>query len=313
MYLVCGEALFDFFQTDRPEGVNAVYDARIGGSPYNVAMGLARLKARASLFTGVSHDLFGDRIVEAIEKEGIDNWAVVRKEEAPTTLSFVGLDAQGSPAYAFFGNGAADRSLAPEDLPLLPPDVAWLHFGSYSLVTPPTSSTLFSLLEREKSRFISLDPNIRPTVVSDMSIWEARLSAMLPLVDLVKVSTEDLTMLYPDRDPLDTAHSWLEDGPRLVVVTDGGSEVIGLTENGVHRVAVPDTEIVDTVGAGDTFMAMLMYLLGKDGNPSRTVDSLNKDQFSSILDICARAASLTCTRRGADLPRYDDVRAFLKD
>ncbi len=312
MYLVCGEALFDFFQTDRPEGVNAVYDARIGGSPYNVAMGLARLKACTALFTGVSGDLFGDRIAETMEKEGIDNWAVVRKD-APTTLSFVGLDAQGSPAYAFFGNGAADRSLAPEDLPPLPPYVEWLHFGSYSLVTPPTSSTLFSLLEREKGRFISLDPNVRPTVVSDMSVWEARITAILPLIDLVKVSTEDLSMLYPDRDPLDTAQSWLGEGPRLVVVTDGGNEVIGLTESGIHRVAVQNTEIVDTVGAGDTFMAMLMYLLGKDGNPSQRVDSLDHDRLSSILDICARAASLTCTRRGADLPRLDEVRPFLKD
>ncbi len=312
MYLVCGEALFDFFETGRPEGANAVYNARIGGSPFNVAMGLARLTARVSLLTGVSRDLFGDRIAESLTTEGIDSWAVVRKE-APSTLSFVGLDADGSPAYAFFGNGAADRSLEPEDLPPLPAHVEWLHFGSYSLVTPPTSSTLFNLLEREKSRFISLDPNIRPTVVSDMSVWETRISAMLPLVDLVKVSTEDLTMLYPDRDPLDTAQSWLDEGPRLVVVTDGGREVTGLTENGEQRVPVSDTEIVDTVGAGDTFMAMLMYLLGKNGNPSSMLNSLDNARLASILDVCARAASLTCSRRGADLPRLEEVGAFLTD
>lgn len=312
MYLVCGEALFDFFETGSPEGANAVYDARIGGSPFNVAMGLARLTARVSLLTGVSRDLFGDRIAESIATEGIDSWAIVRKE-APSTLSFVGLDTDGSPAYAFFGNGAADRSLEPVDLLPLPAHVEWLHFGSYSLVTPPTSSTLFNLLEREKSRFISLDPNIRPTVVSDMSVWETRISAMLPLVDLVKVSTEDLTMLYPDRDPLDTAQSWLNEGPRLVVVTDGGREVTGLTENGVHHVPVPDTEIVDTVGAGDTFMAMLMYLLGKDGNPSNMLNSLDNARLTSILDVCARAASLTCSRRGADLPRLEEVGVFLTD
>ena len=227
MYLVCGEVLYDFFQDGPATNAAARYDARIGGSPFNVAMGLARLGAETALLTGISFDMFGERIQANLSEEGIAQWAVVRKPN-PTTLSFVGLDAQGSPSYAFIGNDASDRSIEIDDLPVIPDTVKGLHFGSFSLVTPPTSTTLFMLLERERNRFISLDPNVRPTVEPDMSVWESKITAILPLADLVKVSREDIEMLYPHADPMVIARRWLNEGPRLLIVSDGGKEAIGM-------------------------------------------------------------------------------------
>jgi len=310
MYLVCGEVLFDFFQDGPATNAAARYDARIGGSPFTVAMGLARLGTGAALLSGVSNDLFGERISCCLSEEGIAQWAIVRKPN-PTTLSFVGLDSQGSPRYAFFGDGASDRSIEIDELPQIPDTVKGLHFGSFSLVTPPTSLSLFALLEREKNRFISLDPNVRPTVEPDMSVWEAKITAILPLADLVKVSLEDLEMLYPDADPAVVARKWLEMGPKLIVVTDGGKEATGFMQDVECRVPVKPVNIADTVGAGDTFMATLLFLLGQSGDPGEFLERLEVSELERILVICNHAASLTCTRMGADLPRLEELQPLI--
>jgi fructokinase len=308
MFLVCGEALFDFF-LDRDEGAAAArYAARAGGSPFNVAVGLARLGDRVGLLTGLSTDLLGDRLARVLEEEGVSTAYAVRTDR-PTTISLVGLDAAGVPAYQFYRNGSADTGLMLSDLPALGPDVSGLHFGSYSIAVAPTAEALAALAAREADRFVSLDPNVRPTVEPDMAVWRARIDVLLPHVDVMKISAEDLDLLHPGRRPEDHAADLIAQGVRLVVVTGGGDAVRGWAAGGTEaEAAPPEVAVIDTVGAGDTFMAAMLHWLVMAGTgPQAAAGGLDSSGLKDMLSFAARAAAITCTRRGADLPRLAEL------
>ncbi len=308
MFLVCGEALFDFFLESEAGPASATYAARAGGSPFNVAIGLTRLGREAGLLTGLSRDLLGQRLVQVLEAEGVSTRYAIPTDR-PTTLSLVGLDAAGVPAYQFYDNGSADTGVTPADLPALGPEVAGLHFGSYSLAAAPVADAMAALARGKGGRFVSVDPNVRPTVEPDMDVWRARLDVLLPLADLVKISAEDLALLRPGT----TAEAFAADvtaaGASLVVVTDGGEAASGWTSTGLHATAVPPrVKVIDTVGAGDTFQAALLArLLGDGDEPKAALGGLDEGGLARLLDYAARAAAITCSRRGADLPRAAEL------
>lgn len=308
MFLVCGEALFDFFLESEEGPGAATYAARAGGSPFNVALGLARLGCRAGLLTGLSSDLLGERLRRMLEDEGVSTDFAVPTDR-PTTISLVGLDGAGVPAYQFYGRGSADAGLEPADLPALEPEVTGLHFGSFSIAVPPVADAFQMLAARETARFISLDPNVRPTIEPDMDVWRARIDALLPHVDLVKISAEDVAMLAVGLKPETFAADLIDRGVRLVVVTDGGGPARGWTASGVTAEGRPPAvEVIDTVGAGDTFQAALLArLVEAQGGPGAALDGLDVGGLSDILAFAARAAAITCSRRGADLPRRAEM------
>ena len=198
MFLVCGEALFDFFLESEAGPAAATYAARAGGSPFNVAIGLARLGQASGLLTGLSTDLLGQRLAQVLEDEGVST-AYAIPTDRPTTLSLVGLDTHGVPAYQFYDNGSADTGVTEADLPALGPEISGLHFGSYSLAAAPVADAFAALAAASRDRFISVDPNVRPTVEPDMDVWRERLAVLFPLADLVKISAEDLELLWPGR------------------------------------------------------------------------------------------------------------------
>lgn len=308
MFLVCGEALFDFFLETEAGPASATYAARAGGSPFNVAIGLSRLGVASGLLTGLSTDLLGQRLSEVLGDEGVSTTYAIPTDR-PTTLSLVGLDAAGVPAYQFYKNGSADTGIEPADLPALGPEVTGLHFGSYSLAAAPVADSFAALALAERARFITLDPNIRPTVEPDMAIWRARLDVVMPLADVIKISAEDLELIHPGESAARFAETQLARGVSLVVVTDGGEAAHGWTRGGAHASAVPPkTRVVDTVGAGDTFQAALISrLLRHPDGPGAGIDALDQAGLEAMLDYAARAAALTCSRRGADLPRASEL------
>jgi fructokinase len=308
MYLVCGDALFDFFLERDAGAAAATYAARAGGSPLNVAIGLARLGDRAGLLTGLSTDLLGGRLRRVLEEEGVST-AYAVPTDRPTTISLVGLDAAGVPAYQFYRNGSADTGLAPEDLPTLGVEVTGLHFGSYSIAVPPVADALAALASRESGRFVTLDPNVRPTVEPDMAVWRARIDGLLPHADVVKTSAEDLELLHPGRAPDAFAADLVARGVRLVVVTGGDGPVRAWTDGGTEAEArPPEVAVVDTVGAGDTFMAaMIHWLVMPDSGPRAVAGGLDSSGLKDMLSFAARAAAITCSRRGADLPRLAEL------
>jgi fructokinase len=308
MFLACGDSLFDFFLEHDEGPASARYRARAGGSPLNVAIGLARLGNRAGLLTALSDDLLGGRLRRVLEAEGVATDFCIPTTR-PTTVSLVGLDADGVPAYQFYANGSADTGLRPEDVPDLGPDVAGIHLGSYAIAVEPVAEAMAFLARREAGRFISLDPNIRPSVIGDMTIWRHRIEALLPHVDLVKISREDLGLIHPGLAPEHYAAGLVERGIGLVVVTDGPGPARGWAATGAAAEAEPPAiAVTDTVGAGDTFMAALLHWLAmpKTG-PAAAVRGLDRSALRDMLAFAARAAAITCSRRGADLPRLDEL------
>jgi fructokinase len=309
MIVVSGEALMDVFAVaDTATGVQL--DARIGGSPFNVALGLARLAQPVAFFGGVSTGFLGDRLLRALREEGIST-VCTQRLAAPTTLSLVGLDAQGVPSYTFMGEGAADRLLPLAALQQVPqaPAVQAYQFGSYAMVAEPVAQTQRALVEREHARsVIAYDPNIRLNVVPDITRWQNTLQWMLPRTALLKVSDEDLGLLYPGRSAAEFAWDALQRGVSLVVVTRGGEGAWAWTARDHRAVAPVPVQVVDTVGAGDTFQAALLAALAERGLLSRAgLAALAGDTLDAVLAFAAQAAAITCSRRGADLPRRKEL------
>ncbi|RED17942.1 carbohydrate kinase family protein [Pontivivens insulae] len=305
MFVICGEALFDLFMQPDGSPAEARFEARAGGSPFNVAIGMRRLGAKAGLFTAISTDVMGEKLATMLVDEDVST-AYLLRTARKTTLSVISLDAEGVPAYTFYGDDAADTGIVEADLPALGQEVVGLHFGSYSIAVAPVADAALALVKSAGERFISLDPNIRPTVEPDMSIWRARVEALLPHVHLLKISSEDLEVLYPDLTAEAFATQMLAAGVQLVVLTDGGEAARGWTATGLQAtVAPPKVDVVDTVGAGDTFMASLLAELGDA--PHDAVKALDEAALTRLLQFCANAAAITCTRQGADLPRRADI------
>jgi fructokinase len=307
MFYVCGEALYDVFLAG--ETANGfTLDARIGGSAFNAAMGLARLGRPVALVTGVSTDPLGERLVREMAAEGVETRRLARKAE-PTTLALVGLRPDGSARYSFYGAGAADRAVTPADLPRLTPEVRGVLFGCFSLLTEPTGSSFLALARAAKGGpLVSLDPNVRATVEPDMGRWRARVEAFAAHADLVKVSDEDMAALYPGAAPADIARRWLCGGASAVVMTRGADGATAWLPGAIVEAAAPPVSVVDTVGAGDTFLAAFLTALDEAGLTRRPAfEALSDAACAAALGFAAEAAALTCARRGADLPRRAEL------
>jgi fructokinase len=307
MFLVCGEALLDVFAAgDTPAGL--ALDARVGGSPFNVAVGLARLAQPVAFFAAVSNGFVGERLMRALAAEAVDTSTVARTD-APSTLGLVGLDAAGVPSYAFYGAGGADRQLGAPHLAALPSHWRAIHLGSYTTVVDPIAATLRALVERERGRaLIAYDPNVRLNVEPSLAAWRAMLDWMMPRCDLLKVSEEDLQLMLPGTSPDAFAHRALAAGAQLVVVTRGGEGALGWTVRQHAGVPPVTVQVVDTVGAGDTFQAALLtWLAEHDRLSAAGLASLDADALAGLLGFAARAAAITCSRRGADMPRRAEL------
>lgn len=309
MFLVCGEALMDVFSAgETPTGVTL--DARVGGSPFNVAVGLARLAQPVAFFGAISNGFLGQRLMQALTLEGVLTSAVVRSH-APTTMTLIGVDEHGVPSYSFYGDGGADRRLVPEALSQLPSGVQAIHLGSYACVVEPIALTLRALVVREhRDTLITYDPNIRLTVESDISRWRDTLAWMLPRTHLLKISDEDMALLAPAKPAAEFAADALAQGVKLVVLTRGGEGATAWSSQGELHVPPASVTVVDTVGAGDTFQAGLLTWLAENGCLSiDALGAMSTEQLQGALQFASRAAALTCSRRGADMPRRAELPA----
>jgi fructokinase len=221
----------------------------------------------------------------------------------------VGVDAQGVPQYAFYGDGAADRQIMPADLQRIPPEARAFHFGSYAMVVSPIADTLRQLVQREHGqRLIAWDLNVRLNVEPDHARWRELLAFMSSQADIVKLSDEDLALLHPGEDPATLARGWLARGAGLVVLTRGGEGATAWHAPGSAQVDAPRVQVVDTVGAGDTFQAaMLTWLHERARATPAGVRALQAGDLQALLAFAVRAAAITCGRRGADLPRRAEL------
>lgn len=311
-----GEILFDFLPVESGGEVSG-FTLHPGGGPYNVAVGLARLGQPTAFVSKVGDDFFGRRLRRAVQSEGIDDRFLATAPGAPTTLAFVAHE-DGEPAFTFYGDGAADTLLTPEDLPeAFYNETALLHFGGISLLRGHTPRAALAAAAGLRGRaLVSLDPNVRPGVVADPAAYRATLERAIGLSDLLKLSAADIAWLAPGADPLAYAAGMLGAGPALITVTRGGAGVVALRRgpSGVEQVEFPGfrVAVADTVGAGDSFSAGFLAALSERGALSRAMlEALAADDLRAALRFGAAVAAINCSRVGADPPRRDEVDAFL--
>ena len=306
MILCCGEALIDFLPRRGAAGEDLLEPAA-GGSVFNTAIALGRLGVPAGYFGGVSTDMFGELLSRTLQGSRVDI-SLAPRSGRPTTLAFVQLR-DGQATYAFYDEGSAGRMLGEDDLPELPAEVGGLHFGAISLVQEPCATAFEALLSREhRQRVISLDPNVRPGLVRDRPGYEARINRLVAMTDIVKLSEEDLRWFAPEASFEKFAQSWLALGAAVVVVTRGGEGAVGFSRSARVEVPSAPVQVVDTVGAGDTFTAGLLAALHRAGFLGKdAVRSLSSDQLRAVLSYAARAASVTVSRAGADPPWAEEL------
>ena len=310
MFLSCGDALYDVFQSDHPTASSVNLNGHIGGSPLNVALGLARLGNSVGYLTANSTDALGQKLDQFMRDNGIDTRHVARTAKN-TSLAMVALDDTGHPSYSFYIDGGADVSLSPDQLPATD-EFEVISLGSYSTVVEPIASSLQLLVEQASANtVIAYDPNVRPSIEGDPKVWWKRFEQLAPHADLMKMSDEDIEFLAPGQSVEDFAETALSFGPKWVVVTRGGDGATAFGANG-QRLTVPGVkvDVIDTVGAGDTFQAAMLDQLQRLG--SLTKDKVGEADMQAVLEWAIACAGVTCSRRGADLPTRNDVLEFLK-
>ena len=304
---LAGEALIDFTGTGP-----LAFQGHEGGAVMNSAIACARLGQPTAFITQLSNDLFGEVLMAYIQANGVDTRFVLRSP-APSTLAFVERTPQTN-RYAFYTQGSADATWAPEPLPQLPPECRFLHFGSISLLQDPAATRIADLVAANRGqRVVVFDPNVRPSLITDMAAYRKRVAGWFGMADLVKLSDEDAALLAPGQ-PVDAlAADCLAAGARAVIVTRGGDgATLWRAGRAPVTVAAPRVEVVDTIGAGDTFTAGLsVSLLAHGVERPEQLGELGDDAWREVMAFAATAAALNCTREGADPPTLEAVHAAL--
>jgi fructokinase len=306
-----GEMLIDFLPI-LEHGRTVGFRMSPAGSLLNVAVGLARLGAPAAFAGKVSTDYFGRVLREYAESQGVDTRFLL-DDPASSTLAFVAM-VDDEPAYAFYGDTAADTRLTPAELPAsLIDETAMLHVGSISLLRGDTPKAVLAACEQARGRcLISFDPNIRPNLVHDAPAYRALIERVARMADVFKISSADLEWLMPGVAVEQAAEQIEMLGPALVVVTRGGKGVLARRGGRVFSASAFSIRLADTIGAGDTFNAGLLAALYEHGVRGRQQLVAMPDRaIEETLSYAAAAAALNCAREGADPPTRAELQAFL--
>ena len=308
MLLCCGEALIDMIPTPTASGQDG-YVPHVGGAVFNTAIALGRLGAQTGMLTGLSTDLFGQQLLASLHANHVDTSLLVASDR-PTTLAFVQLT-DGHASYTFYDENSAGRMLDRADMPMLPDEVSTLYFSGISLVFEPGAEAYAALLKREAAaRVVMLDPNIRPSFIRDIRRYRDRLDWMIALSDIVKVSDEDLNWIYPGPQSLFEKLDFVRQaGPSVLILTRSGGGATAFLKDGT-KVSVPvdRVDVVDTIGAGDTFNAGVLAKLAELGLLIKeSLAAIDPDPMREAIRFGAQVAAITVSRAGANPPWRHEV------
>jgi fructokinase len=301
MLTVIGEGLVDVVQ--RSSGI----EAHVGGSPLNVAVGLARLDHPVQFIGRYGRDAYGDSVAAHLRSSSVMMpWG---PDELPTSVATAVIDDDGAATYAF--DLAWELPALADRLAFMLQGTTLLHTGSIATMLAPGAAAVLAAVEyAHPAATISFDPNCRPSIITDVDYARTQAEKFVTLADVVKASDEDLEWLYPGANALESARRWLSfgrsEGPALVIVTRGAAGPWGITAAGEAAVDAPRVEVADTVGAGDSFMAALLSGIvdrGLDGAQNRKdLRELPAEGLAELLAHAARAAAVTVSRPGANPP-----------
>jgi fructokinase len=311
MLLSCGDALIDFLPAKSVDGRDASVPVA-GGSCLNIAVGVARLGAPAGFVGGISTDLFGRMIADHAFASQVDLRYATRSEHQ-TTLAFV-RTVGGEPQYAFYDEATASRNWSYRRGSIPFDEIEAVHVGSTTLADDQGAAQALALVEDARASVtISFDPNCRPKLVKHRAHYVDRMDAFAAAADVVRMSDVDFEFLYGGSDHAERAKSLIKAGASLVVVTRGikGAQAWH-REAGAVEVQVPTVEVVDTIGAGDSFQAALLFALRAIGRiGTGALAQTNSEELGRVLSFASSCAAFTCGRAGADPPRRSEIGAAL--
>lgn len=293
-----GEVLIDLTQTGTDGAGVPQYAANPGGAPANLAVAAARLGASTALISKVGQDAFGRYLRKVMEENKVDVSALTVDEEQHTTMAVVSVDENGERDFTFYRDPGADSMLLKDEIPLgLLKEARFLHFGSVSLTREPARTTTLCAAEtaRDLGAVITYDPNYRANLWPDRDTAIRRMRKPLDMVDILKISDEELPLLA-DTDDLEAGTAALaEHGIRLILVTLGPNGVFYRFDDKTGTVPGVPCTVGDTNGAGDTFFGAFLSRLSRLDGP----DCLTADTLEEMLAFANKAASITTSRRGA--------------
>jgi len=296
---VCGEVLVDLI----PDVGGSERVGIIGGGPENTAIALARLGHRVEFIDGISTDKWGAAAKAELDTDGVGT-KFCKYSDKPTCQAIVSLGENGGASYEFVIDGTATFDFSGGWLPdpYKHKPIA-LHIGTLVTIVEPAASVLFDwALQVSELAPIIFDPNIRPAVMSDREKYRAQVEKWVEISSVVKVSDDDLNWLYPGEDHVAIANRWIVDGVSVVVITKGADGLVGVTAEGVVTVPGVKVDVIDTIGAGDTVGAVITEAVKTVG-----LHELHEAALLVTLEKAARAAAITCTRKGAQPPTAKEL------
>ncbi|WP_176953471.1 carbohydrate kinase family protein [Glycomyces sambucus] len=301
---VVGEALVDL-EVVAADARHPV--AHPGGSPMNVAVALGRLGTETAFLGRLSRDAFGKLLRTHLAESDVNlGWLVDAPE--PTSLAIVSVSSDGSATYAFHTGGTADWQWRTDELPR-EPGLDAVHAGSLALALEPGGPVLERWLAGlSTGTTISLDPNVRPALLGDRDAYRERVERWIGFASIVKVSDEDLAWIWPAEEPEALAESWMAKGRKLVVITKGGDGSLVWAGGESFAVEAAPVDMVDTIGAGDSFSGGLLDWLSRNGRLRREdLDGLTAAEARAAVLFASKVASVTCSRAGANPPRRAEL------
>ena len=308
MIICCGEALIDMLPRQLADRTD-VFLPVPGGAIFNTAIALGRLGEETGFMSGISTDMFGEQLIEALQGSKVDPSFCIRSDQ-PTTLAFVKLTG-GHATYSFFDENSAVRLISACDLPEVPDTIEAMHFGAISLIPEPCGTAFEALMRKNHEKtVISLDPNIRPGFITDATAHRERINRMIAMADIVKVSDEDIDWITDGGDSKATIDQWLADGVSLTLLTKGADGVTAFTASGEIHQPAEKVDVIDTVGAGDTFNAGLLaglrsaLILNKP-----TLKRADPASIQPALALASRVAAHVVGQAGANPPWRHEIEA----
>lgn len=310
--LSIGELLIDFIPKQKGLSLDEVteFERVAGGAPANVVTAVARLGIKAGMISQVGIDAFGTHILNVLKQNGVDTSYIFRTEKANTGLAFVSLDSTGNREFSFYRNPSADLFLNEEQITEeMFENTSVLHFCSVDIVEMPVKYAHKKAIEfaKKAGAMISFDPNVRLPLWSSAEECQKAIREFLPFADIIKLSDDEIEFVTGLKNEQDAAKMLLENGCKLVLITRGSEGSAVYTKNSFAQAESLKVKVVDTTGAGDSFIGSFLYQLTRDNCNADNISDLSAETLESYLKFSAKYASLTVGKKGAVMATLEEM------